>query len=173
MSDFNSFVASFKLPGKHSVLEKFSKCSTEYGEWWAKSTARTAAAGAEGSVIRKLIDFSIEVGAEFNDPMLERARVILTDRIADKALQDSQELRDKDTMMAQQAEARGKVPEVGKASDAADKIEAIIADAKSKGVKGDDRRIQDAQEMAKKLREEDGLRKRMANRQKNLEAKKP
>merc|ERR1712039_592050 len=127
--------------------------------------------GALGPVITTLIVLSIEVGAPMDHPMLERAKVILTDRIADKALADSQELRDKDQMAAQQAEARGKVMEVGKASDFADKIEVIIGQAKKEGVKGDDHRLQEAQEIAKKLREEDGLRKRMANRQKNLDSK--
>merc|ERR1712176_599649 len=92
--------------------------------------------------LRRLFDVAVGTGVDINHPKLIRAEKILIDRLADRVLKEAVERQQKD---ADAAAKQGDKMTVGPAALAADKID-------------------------KALREADGQRKRLAARQKRLEA---
>mmetsp|Transcript_17795 Transcript_17795/g.54046 ORF Transcript_17795/g.54046 Transcript_17795/m.54046 type:complete len:431 (-) Transcript_17795:53-1345(-) len=172
-SDFGAFAKSFLLPARHDALERFRKAYDEASDWWAKTTARTAAAGARGPVIRTLMALSVAAGAEKDHPYLVRAEIVLRDRIADKVLEDAKEAQERDEAAAKKAELVGQVPLVGMAEKAAVGIDTAMQKAIREGVDECDARMKEAKAIAKQLREADGVRKRLHNRQKNPAAQAP
>jgi len=169
-SDFNAFVKTFLLPSKHGALERFRAAYEEASNWWAQTTASVAAAGAEKEVIKALITMTVAAGADREHPYLLRAEVVLRDRIADRVLKDAREAQERDKLAADKAEMIGKIPLVGMAEKAADAVTVNVRQAVKDGVPESDTRIADAKAIAKALREADGQRKRMANREKNKQA---
>lgn len=167
-SNFEMFAASFKLPARHASLEHLRSLADDFGDWWAKTACSEAQAGAEYATIKALTVLAVNVGASEDHPMLLRAAVILHDRLAAKVLREAEEAQARDALGAQKAEARGDVPVLGLASKAADTIEQAILKAVAEGVPAGDPRMKQAGEIVKALREADGQRKRMMNRQKRL-----
>jgi len=166
-SDFRAFASSFKLPAGHSRLRRLRSSADEAGEWWADACLRRAEDGADHRVLRRLFDVAEGTGVDVNHFKLVRATKILIDRLADRVLKDAQDRQQQDAALAKQ---RGDRMEVGPASFAADKIDKDIAKAIEDGVPQADARLKQSAQVAKALREADGMRKRMAGRQKRLDA---
>jgi len=114
--------------------------------------------------LERLFDVAIGTGLDKDHPKLRRAFQIVADRLADRVLREAQEFLDKDTALAQ----RRQCPPVGPASTAADCVEDSILKAISDGVPETDKRLSEAKEIVRKLREADNSRKRMANREARL-----
>mmetsp|Transcript_105964 Transcript_105964/g.309925 ORF Transcript_105964/g.309925 Transcript_105964/m.309925 type:complete len:590 (-) Transcript_105964:88-1857(-) len=167
-SDFNAFAKSFLLPSKHGVLERFRAVAEEASDWWAKTSASVAGEGGEKEIIKALMTLAISAGAEKDHAFILRAEVILKDRIADRVLKEAKEAQERDKIVGEKAEMVGQVPVVGMAEKAADAITLAVRTAVKDGVEESDKRIVEAKAVAKALRETDGVRKRMANREKNL-----
>lgn len=167
-SNFEAFVATFKLPSRHFSIEKLRGLTDEAGDSWAKRTSIEASKGASKEAIKQMITLSISAGADADHPMLVRATVVLNDRIANSLREEAVKLREKDEVAAKQAEGRGNVPEVGVATQYADSIEENIKIAIKQGVTPTDARVGDCKAIIKRLRELDGERKRMAAREKRL-----
>jgi len=168
-SDFKAFVISFKLPSKHELFETFRAHFEEYGTWWAKATSEEANKGANREQILRMIAISEGSGARPDHPYLLRARKQLIDRVAEKTVKGALWSQERDEAEAKKEEAQGRLPRVGPASDFADGIEAAIAKAITEDVPKNDARLREAQAVAKHLRELDGERKRMVNREKRMQ----
>lgn len=165
--NFVSFVATMKLPSKHYTLEHLRQHMNVAGEWWADACLEQASEGAGFVTLKRLFDVAVHIGVDSDHPKLCRAMQILRDRLAEHVLEEANEIERIDA----EEEKSGKVPVVGMATKKAEKIEAIIAKAIKDGVAKNDSRLSKAWEIVKTLRERDGLRKRMAGRQKRLEGK--
>jgi len=165
-SDFEGFAASFRLPSGHEALERLRGLADEAGEWWAEACVSEASKGADHIQLVRLFDLATGTGVDRDHPKLVRATRILNDRLAERVLKEAEELRTKDAFRAE----RSPVPQVGPASTDADKIDADILKAIAEGVPSLDRRLAQARDIAKALRQLDGQRKREAGRQKRLAA---
>lgn len=168
-SNFASFVSSFKLPGKHRLLLRLRAIADEAGEWWAEACLAEANKGAGHAVLRRLFDVALGTGVDKDHPKLIRAMRILTDRLADRVLKEAKERLERDAANASKCTG---VPPVGPASAAGDKIEQDVRQAISEGVPQADTRMKEALAICKRLREIDGDRKRLANREKRLNEQK-
>lgn len=166
-TDFEAFCKSFKLPYRHRELQRMRELSDKISQWWCEAALRVAQEGANYVQIRRMFAVAIGAGADDDHPYLLRATTILNDRLADKVLKDAQDRQRRDT----EAAARVEVPQVGPASRAADAIEQAIFQVVAEGVPSSDKRIADARQIMKELREADGQRKRLAGRQKRLAEK--
>jgi len=166
-TDFGSFAASFKLPAAHTALLKLSEVAGAAGEWWAEACIREAMKGVGHLALKRLFQVALGTGCDPTHFKLVRADVILTDRLAERVIKEAKERLDRDTMMAE----RAAVPPVGPASLAADKIEVDMKTAVAEGVKKTDARLAAAAKIAQTLRENDGQRKRLANREARLAEK--
>jgi len=165
-SDFAAFVKKFRLPSRHETLIRLRDLADEVGEWWAEACLSEAEKGHGHAVLARLFEVAIGTGVDKDHPKLIRARKIINDRLAERVLQEALERQENDKAMAENAP----VPPVGPASAAADKIERDIASAIKEGVPKNDRRLLEAEKILKLLREADSQRKRLAGRQKRLEA---
>jgi hypothetical protein len=163
-TDFVNFANSFKLPAAHGQLTKLREVGSAAGEWWAEACVREAIGGVGHAALRRLFDVALGSGVDPTHFKLVRAEVILTDRLAERVIKEARTRLETDTAMA----ARTAVPQVGPASVAADKIEQDIKQAQAEGVKKTDLRLKEASQIAQQLREADGQRKRLANREKRL-----
>lgn len=166
-TDFLTFANTFKLPGAHDSLLKLREIATAAGEWWAEACIREATKGIGHLALKRLFNIALGTGVDPEHYKLIRAEVILTDRLAERVLKEAKERLERDTYMAE----RAPVPPVGPASVMADKIEVEMKQAVAEGVKKGDLRLKEAAKIAQKLREEDGVRKRLANREKRLAEK--
>jgi len=166
-SDFEAFVTSFKLPHGHSSLCHLRQLKDIAGEWWADACLRQASDGAGHAILKRLFDVAVHTGVDMDHVKLVRAMAILIDRLAERVLEEADKTQQTDAAM----DTQGGGILVGLASKKADEIEASIAAAIQDGVPKNDVRLQKTQEIAKTLRERDGMRKRMAGRQKRLEGK--
>merc|ERR1712217_143270 len=166
-SDFNSFVSSFRLPNGHLTLRRLKLIAEEAGEWWAEACLAEAAKGADHKALKRLFDVAVGTGVDITHPKLVRAERILIDRLADRVLKEAVERQQKD---ADAAAKQGDKMTVGPAALAADKIEQAILQSIEEGVPKADPRLKEAEKIVKALREADGQRKRLAARQKRLEA---
>merc|ERR1711920_928349 len=166
-SNFSRFVSNFKLPAGHRSLESLKELGEDAGEWWADKCLLSAEKGAGYEELQRLLDASIICGADPDHFKLVRATKMVTDMLANYLLEQAKELvqHDKETI------GQSSAPRVGPASAAADKIDELMKDALSRGVPHADKRVVEAKALARQLREEDGVRKRSANRQKRLDAK--
>merc|ERR1712050_674541 len=133
----------------------------------AEACLAEAAKGVGHIELRRLFDVAVGTGVDISHPKLIRAEKILIDRLADRVLKDAQERQARDTAAA---EKMGEKMTVGPASVAADKIEKSILQSIEEGVPKADPRLKEAEKIVKALREADGQRKRLAARQKRLEA---
>jgi len=167
-SDFGAFVSSFKLPRKHQHLERMRALMLEVGEWWAEACVTQAIAGQHHAVLKRLFNVALGSGIDESHPKLVHAMQILTDRLADRVLNAAKDRKERDDAMQESQP----LPPVGPASNMADKIEEDIRSAIKEGVKPKDPRLDAAQQIAKELRQQDGQRKRLHNRQKQQEEKK-
>jgi hypothetical protein len=165
---FDLFASSFKLPSKHIILAKCRDLADELGDWWAKTTNAEARKGIDREVIERLMALSISVGAEEDHPYLLRAIDVWRERIAEKVLRDAKKIQENDKMAADRDMACGRVRKVGLATADGDKVEASVVEAKEKGVKANDERLIAAIAIAKELRELDGTRRRMVNREERI-----
>lgn len=166
-SSFAAFAASFKLPGNHKVLKRLGKLADEAGEWWAEACVAEASKGASHAPLRRLFDVAVNTGVEKDHPKLLRAIQIINDRLAERVLKEAYVRQEKDTYLAERC-TPDNPPAVGPAGIAADKIDAEVFEAVAEGVPKADSRLKEAEEIAKDLRQRDGERKRLANRQKRL-----
>lgn len=167
-TDFLSFANSFRLPASHDALFKLRDVAAAAGEWWAEACVREATKGIGHKELRRLFDVALGTGLDPDHYKLVRAEVILTDRLAERVIKEAKERLERDTMMADRAPG---APPVGPAAIAADKIEVDMKQAVAEGVKKSDLRLKEAAAIAQKLRENDGQRKRLANREKRLAEK--
>lgn len=165
-SNFEMFCSTFKLPSRHQALERLRQLSADFSDWWAHATLSEATAGADYATITCMTLLAVAVGAPDDHPMLLRAKILLRDRAADKVLKEAKEAQARDVLAAEKAVQRGDTPVIGQASKAADALEKSILQAEGEGVPTSDQRMQEAVSIMKGLREADGQRKRMANRQK-------
>jgi len=149
--------------------------------WWesdeatcARSTApQPESAKKAGDAILDEIKGAVAMGAPPKHPCLSEAKTMETalrnmekDRWAMKALNYAEDLQAKDE--AEAAKATG-VPPVGPASDAADLIEKEVQKTCAQhGIEDKHELIKDAMSVCKALRDKDGERKRLANREKRL-----
>eukprot|EP00930_Biecheleria_cincta_P056421 TRINITY_DN42550_c0_g1_i1.p1 TRINITY_DN42550_c0_g1~~TRINITY_DN42550_c0_g1_i1.p1 ORF type:complete len:777 (+),score=139.46 TRINITY_DN42550_c0_g1_i1:95-2425(+) len=166
-SSFAAFAVSFKLPGNHKVLKRLGALADEAGEWWAEACLSEASKGASHAPLRRLFDVAVNTGVEKDHPKLLRAIQIINDRLAERVLKEAYERLDKDTFLADRS-TPDNPPAVGPAGAAADKIDAEVFEAVAEGVPKADSRLKEAEDIAKDLRQRDGERKRLANRQKRL-----
>lgn len=166
-TDFMTFANSFRLPSAHEALLKLREISVAAGEWWAEACVREAMKGVGHLTLKRLFSVALGTGVDPDHYKLVRAEVILTDRLAERVIKEAKERLERDTMMAE----RAPVPPVGPAAVAADKIEVDMKQAIAEGVKKSDLRLKEAAAIAQKLRENDGQRKRLANREKRLAEK--
>eukprot|EP00931_Biecheleriopsis_adriatica_P051481 TRINITY_DN29862_c0_g1_i1.p1 TRINITY_DN29862_c0_g1~~TRINITY_DN29862_c0_g1_i1.p1 ORF type:complete len:649 (-),score=136.40 TRINITY_DN29862_c0_g1_i1:107-2053(-) len=167
-SNFKSFASSFKLPSQHQALRRLRQLADEAAEWWAEACLEEAGKGAGHAVLRRLFDVAVNTGVDEDHPKLLRAVKIINDRLAERVIQEAREMLEKDSFMAERSKPNP--PPVGPAAGMADKIEERIQSAVKEGVPSHDHRLSDAQAICKTLRERDGERKRLNNRQKRLEA---
>jgi len=165
-SNFASFAATFKLPAAHQQLLDLKKLADEVGEWWADACLDQAEKGHGHSVLHRLFEVALGTGVAADHPKLFRAKKIINDRLAEAVLQEAQERQAND--MEEAGEMA--VPKVGPAAKAADIVEQEILKAVKEGVPAKDDRLKEAERIVKTLREVDGQRKRLAGRQKRLEA---
>lgn len=166
-TDFATFANTFRLPAGHELLLKLREVAAAAGEWWAEACVREATKGIGHAALRRLFNTALGTGLDPDHYKLVRAEVILTDRLAERVIKEAKERFERDRVMAE----RTPVPPVGPASVAADKIETEMKEAIVDGVKKNDRRLAEAAAIAQKLRENDGERKRLANREKRLQEK--
>lgn len=166
-TDFLTFANTFRLPAGHELLLKLRDVAAAAGEWWAEACVREAQKGIGHAALRRLFNTALGTGVDPDHYKLVRAEVILTDRLAERVIKDAKDRLERDLLMAE----RTPLPPVGPASVAADKIETEMKEAIKDGVKKDDRRILEAATISQKLREHDGERKRLANREKRLQEK--
>lgn len=167
-TDFQGFANSFKLPAGHDLLLKLKEVAAAAGEWWAEACVREATKGIAHAALKRLFRIALGTGVDADHYKLVRAEVILTDRLAERVGKDAKDRLERDLFMAE----RAPVPPVGPASVAADKIEQEIKEAIAEGVKKGDLRLKEAAKIAQQLRENDGQRKRLANREQRLKEKK-
>lgn len=165
--DYEGFVTRFKLPAEHSLLTGLVSMGEEAGEWWATACLEQATEGATYEQLQRLLDSAVAAGADDDHFKMHRARKLVRDRLADDVLHKAQARMKKDKAMA---EKNPNLPP-GSASKAADEIETDIKKATSQGVPLKDKRLVDAKVIASELLQADGIRKRMANREKQLKAK--
>jgi hypothetical protein len=166
-TDFQTFANTFRLPAAHDALIKLREIAAAAGEWWAEACVREAMKGVGHAALRRLFNVALGTGVDPEHFKLVRAEVILTDRLAERVIKEAKERLERDTMMAE----RAPVAPVGPAAVAADKIEVEMKQAIAEGVKKTDLRLKEAAAIAQKLRENDGQRKRLANREKRLAEK--
>lgn len=166
-SDFGAFVSTVKLPSKHLALEHLRRLGLEIGSWWAHTANNEAEKGAQAGALRALMNVALAAGCDPKHPYLFRADEKLKDRLADRVLEHARAAKKKDDM----AGAKGTAM-IGMASKAADTIDGEIKDVVKQGVLDQDSRLQDARKIAKELRDADGNRKRMANREERLKKEK-
>lgn len=164
-TDFETFANTFKLPGAHDGLLKLRDTAADAGEWWAEACIREAIKGVSHGALKRLFNTALGTGVDPDHFKLVRAEVILTDRLAERVIKEAKERLERDSLMAERA---GPAPPVGPASVAADKIETDMKEAVADGVKKTDLRLKEAAAISQKLRERDGERKRLANREKRL-----
>lgn len=119
---------------------------------------------------------AVTLGANSNHPAMEQAKMIAMDLAMEeknrwglKALQFAHEAKGRDEAAAL-ACAPGVLP-VGQAEDKAAQIDHAVSDALAKGALPTHEHIQKAEAIAAELREEDGLRKRLAAKEKRMAAK--
>jgi len=166
--NFQSFVTHFKLPSQHSALLAMTELGEEAGEWWAQKCLDHAQKSATYEQLRRLLDAAEECGADKENFKMVTAIKLVRDRLATDVLEKAQKRASNDKM--QQDRSKGNMPP-GAATKASDEIEKEIVKAMNQGVPLSDKRLVDAKALAAQLREADGLRKRMANRQAKLEGK--
>jgi hypothetical protein len=166
-TDFESFARTFRLPGAHGKLLKLREVAEAAGEWWAEACLREAQKGVGHAALKRLFSAAVGTGVDPENYKLVRAEIILTDRLAERVLKEAKDRLERDTMMA----GKAPVPPVGPAQAAADKIEEAMKEAIAEGCKRTDNRIKEAAQIAQTLRENDGQRKRLANREKRLAEK--
>lgn len=111
-----------------------------------------------------MYDIALGTGVDEDHPKLLRAIKILNDRLAERVLKEAKERQQRDAT----AEEKGTAPKSGQATLLADKIEQDIFDAVEEGVPEADPRMKEALEICKALRNKDGERRRMENREKRL-----
>ena len=167
--NFQEFVSSFKLPGQHKLLEGFLDLAAEAGAWWAEKAYTEAMAGAGHIPIMQLIELAESVGADAKDPMLLKARDVLLERLRVRLSTFADDCMEKDDLAEKRAKERNQVPPLGMAATNADRIEAEVFEAIRLGMDKEDPCIQDAQKVIKTLRQKDGERKRLHNRNKRLQ----
>jgi len=167
--NFESFVASFKLPAKHQLLETFRAEATAAGAWWAEKSYEEAQAGAGCWEIKHLMDLAVQVGADDDDPMLWRARDVLMSRLVERITTLTKDCLQKDELAEQRGKERGTVPALGMASTNADRIEKEIFEATRLGMDKTQDCIVEAEAAVKLLRQKDGERKRLHNRNKRMQ----
>lgn len=163
-SNFLAFAARFKLPAGHCSLESLKELGEDAGEWWADMCLKETEKGTGYVQLQRLLDAAMACGADKDHYKLVRAIKIVCDMLADHVLEQAKERveHDKETI------GQSTCPRPGPASAAADKIEEDLKLAQSQGVPLSDKRMVAAKALAQKLREEDGVRKRLANREKRL-----
>jgi len=168
-TDFAHFARSLRLPWQHNALGNLRELADEVGEYWADACLSEAEKGHGHSVLRRLFDVALGTGVDKGHPKLVRAIRILSDRLADKVVEDAEERQQKDANL----EASIGVAKVGHASDLADRIEKDIFAAVEEGVPQADHRLARATAICKALRQKDGERKRLEGRQRRLDAARP
>jgi len=166
-SNFLTFASRFKLPEGHCSLESLKELGEDAGEWWADMCLKEVEAGTGYVQLQRLLDAALACGADKDHYKLVRAITIVRNMLADHVLAQAKERQQHD----QETMGQSSCPRPGPASDAADKIEDDMKVAHSQGVPYDDKRMVAAKAIGQKLREEDGVRKRLANRQARLDAK--
>jgi len=168
ISDFQGFIALYKLPAQHSSLQQLLELGEEAGEWWADACLRQAQQGATFEQLQRLLHAAVDCGADSDHFKIHRATKLVKDRLinrlADDVLQKAQKRFQNDKAMAE----RTPNPKPGSSSRLADEIEDDIKKAGSQGVPLNDKRLEQARGLAAELRQLDGVRKRMANREARL-----
>jgi len=116
---------------------------------------------------------AVALGASVKHPaMLETKQIVMTLESEEKVryglevLLEAKKIQKKESDAAMAYEKKEGVPPVGPASDAADAVEKKIKDAIKKGAPESHEHIKEAGDLAKELRDTDGIRKRTANRAK-------
>jgi hypothetical protein len=161
---FELFVSTFKLPREHKSLKELRALADELGDWWSRATNEEARNGHGREVIERLMRCSVSVGAEEDHPYLLRATDILRERIAEKCIREARRTLENEKIAGAREEERGRVRKVGLAADAGDAVEASVTEAKEQGVRANHPSLIEATAIAKELRELDGVRRRMENR---------
>jgi len=161
-SDFEAFIRTFKLPSKHSGLQRLHELMHETSEWWADVCLQQALLGVTHQVLFRLFQVAVGTGADREHPKLLQATKIMNDRHAERILQEALKLQEQDKLMS---ESSADVS-VGPASQKAQKIEDSVLHAISEGVSQSHPLLVRAQTIVKELREADGLRKREQGRKK-------
>lgn len=159
-SNFNAFVASFKLPRGHVLLRQFREMADSAGEWWAEACLQQAEKALQHSQLKRLFTVATGTGLDEDHPKLVKALRILIDRQAIAVLDLAKHKKQKDKELADKATAEGKLPSVGPASSAADAIEQSIVNAPKEGVPNSDSRLLEARRIVNTMRELDNHRKR-------------
>lgn len=167
--NFRQFASTFKLPGQHKLLEGFQDIAAEAGAWWAEKAYQEAIAGAGHIPIMQLMELAVSVGADPQEPMLLRARDVLLERLRVRISAFAQDCMEKDDLAEKRAKERNQVPPLGMAATNADRIEAEVFEAIRMGMDKEDPCIEEAQNIIKVLRQKDGERKRLHNRNKRLQ----
>jgi len=167
--NFRQFASTFKLPGQHKLLEGFQDIAAEAGAWWAEKAYQEAIAGAGHIPIMQLMELAVSVGADPKEPMLLRARDVLLERLRVRISAFAQDCMEKDDLAEKRAQERNQVPPLGMAATNADRIEAEVFEAIRMGMDKEDPCIEEAQNIIKVLRQKDGERKRLHNRNKRLQ----
>jgi len=117
----------------------------------------------------RVIAAAQECGADPDDGKVELALRMVKDRLADEVLQKAKKRQLSDQAMEEKY--KGQPVPVGQATKLSDDIQKDIVAAKEKGVALTDKRMVEAKAIAAALRQADGVRKRMENREKKLKGK--
>lgn len=140
----------------------------------ASSAPQPQSARDAADAVSKEIKEAVAFGAPTKHPALEKAKSIADAMLREekarwalKALRAAEKEQARDKAMAEKASPG--VPPVGPASEAADRIELEMKQMISRGAVESHEYMQQAKLISKSLRDEDGVRKRMAARQKRLE----
>lgn len=153
-SDFDRFVTSFKLPGKHKSLDRLRVLSERVSTWWAAQALEEASRGASMEEVGRLVDAAVNAGMARKYPMLAKAVLVA-------ARHTRQRFAGFDTEAWEQG--RGPSPPRGLAHAAADMIEEEVEKVQeSEGV--EQAWFQEATSEAKVLRELETIWTRMAGR---------
>jgi len=158
-------VCSFRLPREHVALVGLREITDENLTYWSRTMHNQAVSGASKEQIEALMDFARNLGADDFHPMIIKTQEVMKDRVADRILQFAEEVKAKDNQRALAAALKKVVPTFGLASKDADLAEQQILAAEEEGVTAKTHpQLATALEIVKKLRENDGERKRLLAR---------
>ncbi|CAK0903997.1 unnamed protein product [Prorocentrum cordatum] len=164
--EFEVFVKTFKLPGKHHFLESYRKQIFEAGEWWIESFLKEDAYGqAVHPVLKRIYDVARAAGLPDDHPkILTAERLLKVYPLAWVLTEAQRELEVDDDNVKKDPDMSCGIQVLGAATDAAARIEQNVMEAKEKGISEGDPQMAEATSIMKELRQRDAGRKRLVAR---------